>query len=652
MATKIVMRQRSALKLRFQPGSTGPAGDVAVGTTTTGAPGSSAAVANSGTPQHAVLNFTIPRGDVGPANSLEIGAVTTLPFGEDATAQITGEAPNQTLNLGLPMGEQGPPGLSTIGDLPAASVSVKLFAQESVVIDCFGDSIMYGASSSTGLPQAAVPPPLMLQTLLRTYFGGTATVNNRAISGSNTSSMLGGYDGSGQTFEARVAASSAEVVYCNHGVNDCQNDPPTPPQQFHENLIEIVRIVRAYGKCAVLCTPTPLLPVYALGSDSKTERIKDYAEIVREVCRETSTTLVDQNAWVNKMMMADSARRQTDFIPDAIHPSDDVYLAMGRNMAIPFVHPHRGFSRPDEIVGAGASTILLQPANTPTIAPWSRAGIQRITSGSGPQAVRAAVLVEEPGLDINAAHLIWGGGTANANVTIDTIPIGTVSMSGSFAPSLVQDHEVRVISNAMPGLHLVEFGQASGLSIGFNYIRSRAADTTFKQRLGAASGSPYCTINNPILQNIEVGPGSNVVVLCDEIPTSRVADVVNIEFVASLAKGQGIVLHGCWSAGLDPLVNDGRAVPGVIVYIEAAGGWLVAVNPGGGGTTVLVSTDLSSASHKYRIVVDTAGTLTAYVDGAVSATHTVPDNLKGGVFGLFNDHGTQPLRVDRVSVPK
>jgi hypothetical protein len=46
-------------------GPTGSAATVAVGTTTTGAAGSSAAVTNSGTSSAAVLNFTIPQGAAG-----------------------------------------------------------------------------------------------------------------------------------------------------------------------------------------------------------------------------------------------------------------------------------------------------------------------------------------------------------------------------------------------------------------------------------------------------------------------------------------------------------------------------------------------------------------------------------------------------------
>ena len=47
-------------------GSPGAAATIAVGTTTTSAPGGAAAVDNSGTSSAAVFNFTIPRGDAGP----------------------------------------------------------------------------------------------------------------------------------------------------------------------------------------------------------------------------------------------------------------------------------------------------------------------------------------------------------------------------------------------------------------------------------------------------------------------------------------------------------------------------------------------------------------------------------------------------------
>jgi hypothetical protein len=51
--------------MNTQLGPTGPAGTITISSTTTGAPGTSALVSNTGTATAAVLNFTIPKGDTG-----------------------------------------------------------------------------------------------------------------------------------------------------------------------------------------------------------------------------------------------------------------------------------------------------------------------------------------------------------------------------------------------------------------------------------------------------------------------------------------------------------------------------------------------------------------------------------------------------------
>jgi len=91
-------------------GDPGPTTDLSVGTVTTGAPGSSASAAITGTPPTLELDLTIPRGDVGatgPANELSIGTVTTGAAGGVASATITGTPPTQTLDLTIPQGAQG-----------------------------------------------------------------------------------------------------------------------------------------------------------------------------------------------------------------------------------------------------------------------------------------------------------------------------------------------------------------------------------------------------------------------------------------------------------------------------------------------------------------------------------------------------------------
>lgn len=68
-------------------GDTGQQGDaatIAIGTVTTGQPGSAAEVTNSGTSKDAVLNFKIPQGATGNMENLDTAAVT---FSQDSTDQ-------------------------------------------------------------------------------------------------------------------------------------------------------------------------------------------------------------------------------------------------------------------------------------------------------------------------------------------------------------------------------------------------------------------------------------------------------------------------------------------------------------------------------------------------------------------------------------
>ena len=84
--------------LTLQTTAPGPAGTMAVGTTTTGAPGTAANVTNTGTPSAALLNFTIPRGDVGAtgatgaAATIAAGTTTTGAPGTSATVTNAGKA--------------------------------------------------------------------------------------------------------------------------------------------------------------------------------------------------------------------------------------------------------------------------------------------------------------------------------------------------------------------------------------------------------------------------------------------------------------------------------------------------------------------------------------------------------------------------------
>ena len=111
-------------------GEQGPAATIAVGTTTTGAPGSQASVNNIGTSSAAVFDFTIPRGDKGEKGeqgndgqdstvpgppgagaTVDVGTTTTTPPGTQANVTNTGTTTNAFLTFEIPRGDQGQQGI-------------------------------------------------------------------------------------------------------------------------------------------------------------------------------------------------------------------------------------------------------------------------------------------------------------------------------------------------------------------------------------------------------------------------------------------------------------------------------------------------------------------------------------------------------------
>ena len=97
-------------------GADGTAATVQVGTTTTGAPGTNASVTNTGTESNAVLNFVIPAGATGAngatgadgtAATVQVGTTTTGAPGTSASVTNTGTESNAVLNFVIPAGATG-----------------------------------------------------------------------------------------------------------------------------------------------------------------------------------------------------------------------------------------------------------------------------------------------------------------------------------------------------------------------------------------------------------------------------------------------------------------------------------------------------------------------------------------------------------------
>ena len=129
-------------------GTQGPAGTIQIGTVTTGAAGSSAAVSNAGTPQAAIFDFTIPRGNPGTAGAaatIGIGTITTGAAGSSAAVSNAGTPQAAIFDFTIPRGNPG-----TAGADGVASASDPLFynpTTKNISLSSMADGMIFKATN-------------------------------------------------------------------------------------------------------------------------------------------------------------------------------------------------------------------------------------------------------------------------------------------------------------------------------------------------------------------------------------------------------------------------------------------------------------------------------------------------------------------------
>jgi lysophospholipase L1-like esterase len=186
-------------------------------------------------------------------------------------------------------------------------------AQPQVLIEAYGDSTTLGISCSDGrCGPRADNAVTYLQDELRAKYGARVSVVNDGVGGTMATQLRDGTGpGRNGPWKDRLAASNAQIVTINYGINEVMHNQT--PEQFYQAETDLVKTAQALGKLPVLQTSNPM-PDGRLNA-----RLAEMAAMTRRIAAEQQVPLVDHYAEISAM--ADWKTHMSD----GAHPKPELY---------------------------------------------------------------------------------------------------------------------------------------------------------------------------------------------------------------------------------------------------------------------------------------------------------------------------------------
>lgn len=478
-------------------------------------------------PLLAALPFTTS-GTFETAKFRVVQGVTTAAMGEETARTFTQITGDETDRFG------------EIASALRSGISVEVL----MVGDSTGAGYVSGPIDSPS-SYVAIPSPLAFQNTMNAYFGNNAlTVVNHCISGTSAEQMIAGTDGSGSTFEEKIASSLALIVNCIHGIND-NNNQGGSPQGYRAALIEFVRICRKYNKAPVLTTPFACLAFGASDTMRLAQRGHMFAGIMRSVAHEFGVRLVDNYAY-SAAMLSSGDFNPYDLLPDGVHGSPFMYEQMGRNMATILLD-----LPPIDTTGYQSALSGFLYGNNLAFNKLAGSKFRAIAvagpDSSNSTSIRVLVNIAKGGCDLAFSGLFWSGGSKAVSCTVDGPTSGiTVTLPTFKAGTWGNDYSVfdleTTIATRLPaGIHLVTLtstSQINGSAICIAYMRAIRG----KCRVNAEGANPSTLYNSASFAS-QINSPVNDVAMYPDMPTHRLLENLTVQFEAKFVGGTGFVIH-------------------------------------------------------------------------------------------------------------
>ncbi|RQU16221.1 SGNH/GDSL hydrolase family protein [Burkholderia cenocepacia] len=210
------------------------------------------------------------------------------------------------------------------GDGAGSPATTAQAAVQPVLIEAYGDSTTQGWQVIQGVGQ--VTPngePAELQKMLRDRFDDSVTIANHGVGATQASQLLNGTDGVHARWADQMAASKAQIVTLNFGLNDAYysvtvsknpNIIPESPTDFESTMTQLVQIARKNGKLVVIFEPNPTC------EDTRAPLMPQYVDALRRVA------VAERVPIVNEFDQMKSLSEWPTLLSDCLHPTDHGYL--------------------------------------------------------------------------------------------------------------------------------------------------------------------------------------------------------------------------------------------------------------------------------------------------------------------------------------
>ncbi len=227
----------------------------------------------------------------------------------------------------LALGQMDSPDMHREPQTPRVAAMLQS-GQQPVKIVCFGDSIT-GRYYHTGKDRAY--PDMLEIALRRLYPQGQVEMLNAGASGQTTRNAL-------SRLERDVVVRKPDLIIVMFGMNDVMVGDPrfVPPDEFFDNMTQIVERTLETGAEVVLCTPTAVYPMgtydFSTGSYRSAQKLQEYSEIIRKLADEYQLPVADFYRIFNHIRANDPETWML-LMSEIIHPNMNGHKIMAEELA-------------------------------------------------------------------------------------------------------------------------------------------------------------------------------------------------------------------------------------------------------------------------------------------------------------------------------